>query len=114
MYATDFTQVGANIKSYLYDKGLTEQNLADALGISKHEMNKIIKGSKVINVNEIARIASTIGSTTDELLIMPELIDTMDILSSMCEVMDDVTLEKVNIIRMAIGEIHKLEELLYA
>ena len=68
MYATDFAQVGANIQEKLNEKRMTQQNLADALGISKQVMNKIIKGSKAINVNELVRIADSLGISADELL----------------------------------------------
>ena len=57
MYAMDFAQVGANIQRQLDIKGMTQQSLADALQISKQVMNKIIKGSKAINVNELAKIS---------------------------------------------------------
>ena len=33
MYAMDFAQVGANIQKKLVEKEMTQQNLADALGI---------------------------------------------------------------------------------
>ena len=38
MYAMDFAQVGANIQKKLDIKGMTQQGLADALGISKQEI----------------------------------------------------------------------------
>ena len=114
MYATDFEQVGTNIKRHLSGKGLTQQSLADALGISKQVMNKIIKGSKAINVNELAKIASIVGTTTDELLMAQGTPVSVDNLSFMGSVTDEETLEKVNLMRTAIDEIHMLEELLYA
>ena len=113
MYATDFAQVGANIQKHLDKKGLTQQRLADALGISKQVMNKIIKGSKAINVNELARIASFIGTTADDLLMMHGEPVSADTLSFMGSVTEETTLEKVNLIRNAIDEIHLLEDLLY-
>lgn len=114
MYAMDFAQVGANIQKQINIKGFTQQNLADALGISKQVMNKIIKGNKAINVNELAKIASVIGTTTDELLTADEESGATDSLSFMGSVTDEETLGKVNLIRSAIDEIHMLEELLYA
>lgn len=114
MYAMDFVQVGANIQRQIDVKGFTQQSLADALGISKQVMNKIIKGSKAINVNELARIASVMGTTTDALLTAVDEPVSADSLSFMGNVMDEETLEKVNQIRLAIDEIHLLEELLYA
>ena len=114
MYAVDFAQVGANIQKQLNIKGFTQQSLADSLGISKQVMNKIIKGSKAINVNELAKIASIIGTTTDELLMAQDQPVSEDSLSFMGSVEDEGTLEKVNLMRTAIDEIHLLEELLYA
>lgn len=113
MYAMDFAQVGANIQKQIDRKGFTQQSLADALGISKQVMNKIIRGSKAINVKELARIASVMGITTDELLTAGGGPVSADSLSFMGNVADERTLEKVNLIRSAIDEIHMLEELLY-
>ena len=109
MYATDFAQVGANIQKQLNIKGLTQQSLADALGISKQVMNKIIKGNKAINVSELAMIASVVGTTTDDLLKVQGESDSTDNLNFMGVVTEEETL-----IRNAIDEIHFLEELLHA
>lgn len=114
MYATDFAQVGANILDKIERKGMTQQSLADALGISKQVMNKIIKGSKAINVNELAKIASVIGTTTDELLTVSGEPVSADSMSFMGSVTGEETLEKIELMRSAIDEIHMLEELLHA
>ncbi len=114
MYATDFSQVGANILRHIENKGITQQNLADALGISKQVMNKIIKGSKATNVNELSKIASIIGTTTDELLTVERNNVSVDSLNFMGNVTCETTREKINMIRQAIDEIHMLEDLLYA
>lgn len=112
MYAMDFAQVGANIQNKLDEKEMTQQSLADALGISKQVMNKIIKGSKAINVNELARIAGILSTSTDALLTVNTEPVTIDSLSFMGDVHDEVTRERVDLIRTAIDEIHMLEELL--
>ena len=114
MYAMDFAQVGANIQRQLDIKGGTQQSLADALEISKQVMNKIIKGSKAINVNELAKIAEVLGTSTDDLLMAHGEPVSADNLSFMGSVSDEKTLEKVNLMRTAIDEIHMLEELLNA
>lgn len=113
MYAMNFAQVGANIQRQLDKKGLTQQSLADALGVSKQVMNKIIKGNKAINVNELAKIASVMEMTAEELLTVSGEAAPMDSLSFMGNVTDEATLERVDLIRSAIDEIHMLEELLY-
>lgn len=114
MYAMDFAQVGTNIQRQLDRIGMTQQSLADAVGISKQVMNKIIKGNKAINVNELAKIASIVGTTADELLTVSQEPASADSLTFMGNVHDEETLEKVNLIRSAIDEIHMLEELLNA
>ena len=114
MYAMNFSQVGSNIQKQLDAKGFTQQKLADSLGISKQVMNKIIKGNKAINVNELARIASILGITTDELLTVGGEPVTVDSLSFMGSVTCEETREKINLIRQAIDEIHMLEDLLNA
>lgn len=112
MYAMDFALVGANIQNKLVEKEMTQQSLADALGISKQVMNKIIKGSKAINVNELARIADILNTSADELLTVGTEPATVDSLSFMGDVYDEVTREHINFIRSAIDEIHMLEDLL--
>lgn len=114
MYALDFSQVGANIQKQLDAKGFTQQRLADILGISKQVMNKIIKGNKAINVNELAKIASVLGTTTDELLTVSGEPASVDSLSFMGSVICEETREKINLMRQAIDEIHMLEDLLNA
>ncbi|MBQ4260147.1 MAG: helix-turn-helix transcriptional regulator [Lachnospiraceae bacterium] len=112
MYAMDFAQVGANIQKQLDVKGMTQQSLADALQISKQVMNKIIKGSKAINVNEIAKIAEVLSTTADDLLLVSSESDNVESMSYMGTVHDEFTRDKVDLIRTAIDEIRMLEELL--
>lgn len=112
MYAMDFAQVGSNIQGKLIEKGMTQQSLADALGISKQVMNKIIKGSKAINVNELAKIADILNMSTDALLTVGPEPEIVDCLSFMGDVHDEAARERINLIRTAIDEIHMLEELL--
>lgn len=111
MYAANFVQVGTNIKKRLDDVGITQQKLADELGISKQVMNKIIKGSKAINVAELSMIAKILDTTTDELLSPTSEPTDCVSLSFMRDVQDEETKKKVNLICSAIDEIHMLEDL---
>ena len=86
--------------------------IADRLGISKQVMNKIIKGSKAININELAQIAETLNVSADYLLTAKDEPTREEALSFMGKIKDNETVEKINIIRSAIDEIHMLEELL--
>lgn len=114
MYASSFEQVGSNIRGLLLEKGLSQQDLADELGISRQVMNKIIKGVKAINVNELSKIALVLGTTADELLSVPGGAVPADNLSFMGSITDDETQRKINLMRLAIDEIHMLEDLLDA
>lgn len=58
--------------------GMTQQNLADKLGISKQVMNKIIKGNKAINVMELSQIAAILGSTADSLFTVESSINNRE------------------------------------
>lgn len=112
MYAMNFTQVGKNISNVMTQRGMTQQNLADKLGISKQVMSKIIKGNKAINVAELSQIASILGSTTDSLLtVESSTINHEPGLAFMGMIKDDETRAKVELLRNAIDQIHMLEEL---
>lgn len=113
MYAKDFTQVGDNIQRLLDQRGMTQQSLAETLGISKQVVNKIVKGNKAINVKEITEIAQALGVPVDDLLKVSDKISVApESLSFMGNVQDEDTLQKINRIRTAIDEIHMLEGVL--
>ena len=105
--------VGENIQHLLDERRMTQQNLAEALGISKQVVNKIIKGNKAINVKEIAEIAQILGVSADDLLMVRDTNTAPDSLSFMGTVQDEDTLQKINRIREAIDEIHMLEGVLH-
>ena len=109
MFATDFSQVGANIQAAIKAKGITQQQLADQLPVSKQVMSKIINGTKAINVNEIARIASILDISVDQLLAVRETPKADDTLRFMGSISDEETKRKVDLIRGAIDQIHLLE-----
>lgn len=112
MYATNFTQVGKKISYVMTQQGMTQQKLADKLGISKQVMSKIIRGNKAINVMELSQIASILGSTTDSLLtVESNTIHFEPALSFMGMIKDEETCAKVELLRNAIDQIHLLEEL---
>lgn len=112
MYAMNYSQVGKNISNVMTQRGMTQQNLADKLGISKQVMSKIMKGNKAINVTELSQIASILGSTTDSLLtVESNTINCEPSLAFMGMIKDDKTRTKVELLRNAIDQIHLLEEL---
>ncbi len=112
MYAMNFIQVGKNISNVMTQRGMTQQNLADKLGISKQVMSKIIKGRKAINVKELSQIAFILGSTTDSLLTAESnTVNCEPGLAFMGMIKADEIRAKVELLRNAIDQIHLLEEL---
>lgn len=113
MYTSNFIQVGRNIQNFLGVKGKTQQNLADAMGISKQVMSKIINGNKAINVNEITKIAEFLEVSVDDILRIDSQTDfTESVVDFMGLIGGDSAREKVEHIMNAIDEIFMLEELI--
>lgn len=113
MYTTQYTQVGTNIQKELDSRRMTQQKLAEEIGVSKQVMNKIIKGLKAINVNEISKIAAVLGVTTDKLLAFEMDPVPFSNPSYMGKVKNEESQKKIDFIRSAIDDIHFLEELLH-
>ena len=112
MYANNYTEVGKNISMVMEQRGMTQQNLANRLGISKQVMSKIIKGNKAINVTELSQIASILDTTTDLLLTVNNNTISSDFgCAFMGMIKDDETRVKVELLRNAIDQIYLLEEL---
>ncbi len=112
MYANNYTEVGKNISMVMEQRGMTQQNLANRLGISKQVMSKIIKGNKAINVTELSQIASILDTTTDFLLTVNNNTISSDFgCAFMGMIKDDETRVKVELLRNAIDQIYLLEEL---
>ena len=113
MYIKNFMQLGDNMRYFLDQRGITQQSLAETLGVSEQVVNKMIKGNKAINLKEIVKIAQAMGVSMDDLLETREKdISVIYHLRFMENVHDEDTLQKVKQIRNAIDEIHMLEEVL--
>lgn len=110
MNNTIFEQVGKNILHVLVAQGKTQQFLAEQLGISKQVMNKIINGSKAINVAEISKIAEALHVSTDELLAVQTVQEPVHNFSFMGKVKNEETKKKIEFLKMVIDEILMLEE----
>lgn len=113
MYIKNFIQLGDNMQYFLYQRGMTQQSLAEALGVSEQVVNKMIKENKAINLKEIAEIAQVMGVSVDDLLeTRDKELGVIYHLKFMESVHDEDTFQKIKQIRNAIDEIHVLEEVL--
>lgn len=59
---------GEKIGKLLREKGMTQQNMAREIGISEAMMCYIIQGLREPSVTVMARIATKLGCTVDELI----------------------------------------------
>ena len=107
---TIFRQVGSNIQKILTMQGKTQQFLAEKLGVSKQVMNKIISGSKAINVAEISKIASALNVSVDSLLSTDRVQNPAHHFCFMGQVKDENTKRRIEVLQTVIDEILMLEE----
>lgn len=61
-------EIGTIIRTYIKEKGMTQEEMAARLGVSTPAVNKWEKGHSLPDVTFLAPIARLLGITTDELL----------------------------------------------
>lgn len=105
-----FVQVGKRISNILSEKNMTQQSLATALDISRQVLNKIIKGQKAINVEEIKRIAIALDVSVESLLTFPVDQKVEPTFSFMGSIHNAKTREKILLLKEVIDEILFLED----
>ena len=106
-----FKLVGENILDTLERKKMTQQSLADMLGVSKQVLSKIIKGRKATNVNEITMISKALGVSVDSLInVKMQAPDLLPQFSFMGKIENKATKEKFDMLRHVIDELLFLED----
>jgi len=111
MERTFYEMVGKNILDMIIQKAMTQQSLADILGISRQVMGKIVKGQKAINVSEIDMISKALGVSVESLLdVSSQTPDLSPQFSFLGELRSEKTKDKVDLLRNVIDEILFLEE----
>lgn len=111
MERTFYELVGSNISDILTRKSMTQQSLADILGVSRQVMGKIINGQKAINVNEINLISKALNISVETLLdVSMQTPDMIPQFSFMGEIKSKKTKDKIDLLRNIIDEILFIEE----
>ena len=70
--------IGEKIKKYRVEKGLTQQELADIIGVQRAAISKYEKNIVSISINQIEKIASALDITTSQLLYDQEIENTLN------------------------------------
>lgn len=110
--ATDlFKNVGLNIQQVLNDKNMSQQTLANALGISKQVMSKIINGVKAINVAEITKIADILCLPVEKLLEQKAQYDSVEAFNFMGNITCESTKESIEHLKEIINELLFLDSI---
>ncbi len=66
--ANDTTQtIGRNLMILLYDKKISQKEIADAVGVSEATVSKLVKGIQSVSVEKLSEIALYLGVSMDEL-----------------------------------------------
>jgi transcriptional regulator with XRE-family HTH domain len=100
-----FKNVGSNIQRVLKEKGKSQQTLADALGVSKQVMSKIIAGAKAINVAEISRIAAILSTPVEALLVQGASREAVEAFNFMGRISCESTRDSVERLKGIIEEL---------
>lgn len=67
--ANDTTQtIGRNLMILLYDKKISQKEIADAVGVSEATISKLVKGIQSVSVEKLSEIALYLSVSVDELL----------------------------------------------
>lgn len=68
-YITKETEVGANIRTEINERGMKQRFVADKLGISPQNFNDLLSGRRSIRIVDLGKIADVLNVTVDELMI---------------------------------------------
>ncbi|MCD7863483.1 MAG: helix-turn-helix domain-containing protein [Lachnospiraceae bacterium] len=64
--------IANNIVNKLKENGKKQVDLADALGVSKQTVSKMLSGTRIINAVELSRIADFCNVSMEELVAFPQ------------------------------------------
>lgn len=71
----DYYEIGQKIRKYRKEKGMSQEQLAEAVNISVTHMSHIETGNTKLSLPVLADIAQTLQVSTDELLFNREVTD---------------------------------------
>lgn len=61
-------RVGKNLNGILYDKKLSQKQVAQVAGVSENTISKLVNGQKMVSVGVLEKIADYLGVTLDSLV----------------------------------------------
>lgn len=64
----DYRMIGAHVKKFRLEKGLTQEQLAEAIGVGTTHISHIETGNTIPSLQVLIDIINTLGCSADELL----------------------------------------------
>lgn len=74
MQTTPTAQTGRNVRAEIARKGMTQAEIAAAVGISQSQLSKRLRGSIPFDINELSSIAAVLGVPLGDLIPRPEVV----------------------------------------
>ena len=62
----DNNQLGERIKARMKARGVTQQELADMVGVGQSQISRILKGERGTDIETVKRIATALGESQQE------------------------------------------------
>lgn len=98
--------VANNVMDLVRKKDMKQVELADAIGVSKQTMSKMMSGARTINIAELKRIAEYFQVSMDDLVKVPEQADSGNVVMTFMEKVD------TDAAREALGFIDELADMI--
>lgn len=90
----DYTALGKRIKEKRIEKGLTQEQLGELCELSAAHIGHIERGTRILSVEVLFRIAQVLNVSVDYLLF--DSVENDNILSSIAPILKDTDKNKVN------------------
>ena len=68
-WMVDYKRLGHRIRQARVDRGLTQAELAELADVSTPYVSHVERGAKTISLNTLTRVAESLGTTLDSLLL---------------------------------------------
>ena len=65
---TDYTKIGRNIKRYRHWKELTQEQIAELIGVSTSFIGHVERGTRKLSVDTLYAVCMALGVSSDKIL----------------------------------------------
>ena len=95
----DYYKIGQKIRKYRKANGLSQEQLAERIGISITHMSHIETGNTKLSLPVLVKLAISLGVRTDDLLFDTSSLSRSAILEDISAVLDSCTIDQSRILK---------------